>query len=235
MSSRTPNPERRIPVIAIDGPSGVGKGTVARALARTLGWHFLDSGSLYRILALAAKNAGISDKDEAAVAALAPRLDIKFDLQDVDNETIIVDGKDLSAAVRAETTGAQASVIAVYPKVRSALLERQRAFRRPPGLVADGRDMGTVVFPDAGLKIFLDANADERARRRLNQLRKAGIAANIAALREEIRERDVRDRSRTVSPLKPAADAVTIDTTELSAESVLARVEQLIEARAYAR
>jgi cytidylate kinase len=222
-------------VIAIDGPSGVGKGTVARTLARKLGWHLLDSGSLYRILALAAQGAGIADSNEAAVAALAPKIDIKFDVQHNENESIIVDGKELSAQLRAETTGQLASVIAVYPKVRAALLERQRAFRREPGLVADGRDMGTVVFPDAGLKIFLDASADERARRRLNQLRKAGIAANIAALREEIRERDVRDRSRSVSPLKPADDAVTIDTTELSVERVLARVEQLIEARAYAR
>lgn len=222
------------PVIAIDGPSGVGKGTVARAVARRLGWQFLDSGSLYRILALAAQKAGIDGADEAAVAALAPRLNIKFDLQDNENERIIVDGEELSARVRAETTGALASVIAVHPKVRAALLERQRAFRKPPGLVADGRDMGTVVFPDAGLKIFLDASPDERARRRMIQLRKAGIESNIAALREEIRERDVRDRSRTVSPLKAADDAVTIDTTELSIERVLARVEQLIEARAYA-
>ena len=224
-----------VPVIAIDGPSGVGKGTVARAVARRLGWQFLDSGSLYRILALAAQKAGIAGSDAAAVAALAPRLNIKFDLQDDENERIIVDGEDLTTRVRAETTGALASVIAVHPQVRAALLERQRAFRQPPGLVADGRDMGTVVFPDAGLKIFLDASADERARRRLNQLRKAGIAARIAALREEIRERDVRDRNRSVSPLKPADDAVTIDTTELSIEGVLARVGQLIEARGYAR
>lgn len=223
------------PVIAIDGPSGVGKGTIARAVARRRGWHFLDSGSLYRILALAARKAGIPDQDEAAVAALAPKLNIKFDIQDDDNESIIVDGEQLAPTVRAEATGALASVIAVYPKVRAALLERQRAFRQLPGLVADGRDMGTVVFPDATVKIFLDASADERARRRLNQLRKAGIAANIAALREEIRERDVRDRNRSVSPLKPADDAVTIDTTELPVERVLARVEQLIEARIHAR
>jgi cytidylate kinase len=224
-----------VPVIAIDGPSGVGKGTVARAVARKLGWRFLDSGSLYRILALAAKKAGIPDRDEAAVAVLAPRLNITFNIQADDNESIIVDGEELAPTVRAEATGKLASVIAVYPKVRAALLDRQRAFRQAPGLVADGRDMGTVVFPDATLKIFLDASADERARRRLNQLRKAGIEANIAALREEIRERDVRDRSRAVSPLKPADDAVTIDTTELSVERVLARVEQLIEARVYAR
>ena len=223
------------PVIAIDGPSGVGKGTVAKALARKLGWHFLDSGSLYRILALAAKQAGVRDSDEAAVAGVAPNLDIKFVVQEDDTEQIIVNGTDQTTLIRAETTGQLASVIAVYPKVRAALLQRQRAFRQPPGLVADGRDMGTVVFPDAPLKIFLDASADERARRRLNQLRKAGIAANIAALREEIRERDVRDRSRSVSPLKPADDAVTIDTTELSVERVLAHVEQLIEARGYAR
>jgi CMP/dCMP kinase len=224
-----------VPVITIDGPSGVGKGTVARAVARRLGWHFLDSGSLYRILALAAGKAGIAATDAAAVAALAPRLDIRFDLQHVDTESIIVDGEEIAGLVRAETTGQLASAIAVHAAVREALLARQRAFRRAPGLVADGRDMGTVVFPDAGLKIFLDASPDERARRRLIQLRKAGIEANIAALREEIRERDVRDRSRAVSPLKPADDAVTIDTTELSIERVLARVEQLIEARAYAR
>ena len=223
------------PVIAIDGPSGVGKGTVARAIARKLGWHFLDSGSLYRILALAAQKAGVAGADAAGVAALAPRLDIKFNVQHEEHERILVDGEDLATSVRAEATGALASVIAVHPQVRAALLERQRAFRKPPGLVADGRDMGTVVFPDAGLKIFLDATADERARRRMIQLRKAGIESNIAALREEIRERDVRDRSRSVSPLKAADDAVTIDTTELSIERVLARVEQLIEARAYAR
>ncbi|MGH8029088.1 MAG: (d)CMP kinase [Arenimonas sp.] len=224
-----------VPVVAIDGPSGVGKGTIARAAARKLGWHFLDSGSLYRILALAAQKAGISDRDEAAVAALAPKLNIKFDVQDYDNEHITVDGEELSARVRAEASGQLASVIAVYPKVRAALLERQRAFRQKPGLVADGRDMGTVVFPDAAVKIFLDASAEERARRRLNQLRKAGIAAKLAALHAEIRERDVRDRNRQHSPLKPADDAVVIDTTELTVQEVLARVEELLKARGYAR
>jgi cytidylate kinase len=223
------------PVIAIDGPSGVGKGTVARALARKLGWHFLDSGSLYRILALAAKKAGIPDSDEPAVARLAPALNIKFSVQDNDKESIIVDGEERVGAVRAEAAGQLASVIAVYPQVRAALLQRQRAFRQMPGLVADGRDMGTVVFPDAPVKIFLDASAEERARRRLNQLRKAGIEATLAALFAEIRERDVRDRSRQHSPLRAASDAVVIDTTELPVEAVLARVEELVKVRGYAR
>jgi CMP/dCMP kinase len=225
---------KRVPVITIDGPSGVGKGTVARALARQLGWHLLDSGSLYRILALAAQEASIPDTDEAAIAALAPRIDINFVVKDDDSEEINVDGENLTSRVRAESTGQLASVIAVYPQVRAALLERQRAFRRPPGLVADGRDMGSVVFPDAPLKIFLDASAEERARRRLNQLRKAGVEAKLAALFAEIRERDVRDRSRQHSPLKAADDAVVIDTTELPVEGVLSRVEEFVNARGFA-
>lgn len=223
-----------VPVIAIDGPSGVGKGTVAKALARRLGWHFLDSGSLYRILALAAQKAGIPDSEEPAIAALAPRIDIKFDLEHDDNERIIVDGEDLTSLIRTETTGQLASVIAVYPRVRAALLERQRAFRRAPGLVADGRDMGTVVFPDAPLKVFLDATAEERARRRLNQLSKAGINAKLSNLCAEIRARDVRDRSRQHSPLKAAGDAVVIDTTELTVQAVLSRVEELVDVRGFA-
>jgi CMP/dCMP kinase len=222
------------PVIAIDGPSGVGKGTVARALARRRGWHFLDSGALYRILALAALDAGVDSADAAAVAALAPGLDIKFSVEPDDNEHIIVGGKDVGARVRAETTGQLASVIAVLPEVRAALLARQRAFRQPPGLVADGRDMGTVVFPDAPLKIFLDATPEERARRRLKQLSEAGINAKLSNLCAEIRERDVRDRNRRHSPLKAASDAIVIDTTALPVAEVLSRVETLVNARGFA-
>lgn len=221
----------RVPVVAIDGPSGVGKGTVARALARKLNWHFLDSGALYRILALAAQSGGIPLEQASRVAALAPGLDIRFDVGNGEQETIRINGQDLTASVRAETTGRLASVIAVFSEVRAALLMRQRAFRTAPGLVADGRDMGTVVFPDATVKIFLDASAEERARRRHAQLRAAGIEARMRALCEEIRERDVRDRSRSHSPLKPAEDAIVIDTTELSAAAVLLRIEEIVKAR----
>ncbi len=219
------------PVITIDGPSGVGKGTVARALARKRNWHFLDSGALYRILALSAQSAGIPLEQAARVAALAPDLDIRFDVGSGEQESIRVNGQDLTARVRAETTGKLASVIAVFPEVRAALLKRQRAFRTAPGLVADGRDMGTVVFPDAAVKIFLDASPEERARRRHAQLRAAGIEARMRALCEEIAQRDVRDRNRSHSPLKPAEDAVVIDTTELPADAVLLRIEEIIKAR----
>ena len=216
-----------VPVIAIDGPSGVGKGTVARALAKTLGWHFLDSGALYRILALAAQKAGVPFQKTNEVAALAAGLQIRF----TGGGQILVDGADLTQQVRAETTGALASAIAVCPEVRTALLKRQRAFRVEPGLVADGRDMGTVVFPDAPLKVFLDASADERARRRLIQLREAGLEATIAPLLAEIRARDERDRNRSTAPLKPAEDAIVMDTTTIAADGVLKKVLDLAVSR----
>lgn len=216
----------RVPVITVDGPSGVGKGMVTRWLAQRTAFHRLDSGALYRILALAA--AGSVDLDDgAAVAALAPGLKIEFVGTTEDDEAILVGGQDWTREVRAETTGALASRIAVAPEVRAALLQRQKDFRTAPGLIADGRDMGTVVFTDARLKLFLDASPEERAARRLNQLSKAGIAANFATLCEEIRARDARDRGRAVAPLKPADDAHLIDTTGLSPSAVLAKVEAL--------
>jgi len=226
------------PVIAIDGPSGVGKGTMARALARRLGWHFLDSGALYRILALAARDAGVRLEDAAAVAALAPSLAIRFAVGEEDR--IELNGRDVTAEVRAETTGSLASVVAALPAVRAALLARQRDFRRPPGLVADGRDMGTVVFPDAPVKVFLEATPEERARRRLRQLVQGGQLredeqnVKLSSLCAEIRERDLRDRNRTHSPLKAAADAVVIDTTQLPPDAVLKRIEELIMAQGFA-
>ncbi|MDP3859594.1 MAG: (d)CMP kinase [Stagnimonas sp.] len=216
----------RIPVITVDGPSGVGKGMVTRWLAQRTGFHRLDSGALYRILALAAANSVDLD-NHAAVAALASGLKIEFVGTSEDDEAILVGGQDWTREVRAETTGALASRIAVSPEVRAALLQRQKDFRVAPGLIADGRDMGTVVFTDARLKLFLDASPEERADRRLKQLSKAGIAANFATLCEEIRARDARDRSRSVAPLKPADDAYLIDTTGLSPEAVLAKVEAL--------
>ena len=215
-----------VPVITVDGPSGVGKGMVTRWLAERTAFHRLDSGALYRILALAAANSVDLD-DHAAVAALAAGLKIEFVGTTEDDEAILVGGQDWTREVRAETTGALASRIAVSPEVRAALLQRQMDFRVAPGLIADGRDMGTVVFTDARLKLFLDASPEERAIRRLNQLSKAGIAANFATLCEEIRARDARDRGRPVAPLKPADDAHLIDTTGLSPSAVLAQVEAL--------
>ena len=214
-----------VPVITIDGPSGSGKGTVAALLAGKLGWNFLDSGALYRLLAFAARNHGVDRTNEEALKVLAEHLDVQFGAaRDGHGMVIILEGEDVTEAIRNETVGAGASQVAALPVVRTALLQRQKAFREAPGLVADGRDMGTVVFPDAPLKIFLTASAEERARRRYLQLKARGDDVNLASLLEEIRERDERDTQRAVAPLKPAEDAIQLDSTTLSIEEVLQRI-----------
>ncbi len=209
-----------IPVIAIDGPSGSGKGTIARRLARALGWHFLDSGALYRLVALSAVRAGVSLEDAAGLAALARTMDVEFGSDDDDNERIWLAGDDVTSAVRDEICGANASAVAQIPAVRAALLERQRAFQRAPGLVADGRDMGTHVFVDAALKVFLTASAGERARRRHKQLKDKGMDVSLAALSRDIEDRDRRDSERSLAPLRPAGDARILDSSGQSIEAV---------------
>lgn len=206
-------------MIAIDGPAGSGKGTVARRVAEELGFGFLDSGALYRLAALAALRSGTDLEDAAAVAALARGLDIRFQ-----GEEVFLGAEPVTEAIRAEDCGKAASRVAAYPAVRAALLERQRAFRRPPGLVADGRDMASVVFPDAVLKVFLTASAEERARRRYKQLMGKGIHANMPALLQDIRERDARDSARGAAPLQQVSDARLLDTTSLSISQVVDRV-----------
>jgi cytidylate kinase len=217
------------PVLAIDGPSGSGKGTIAREVAGALGFHLLDSGALYRLVALAGRDAGIAD--EAGLAALAARIEIQFGASASGGERITLGGRDVTAEVRLETTGALASKVAALPAVRSALLARQHGFRRLPGLVADGRDMGTVVFPDAPLKVFLTASPEERAKRRHNQLIDKGNADSLAALSRDIAERDARDSTRAVAPLRPAPDAVVIDTTGVSVAAIVGRVLDLARIR----
>lgn len=213
-----------VPIIAVDGPSGSGKGTVSRLVASQLGWHLLDSGALYRLVALAGVMRGISSGDEPAHAVFAATLDARFETDAAGQERILLGGQDVTLELRAESTGNLASVVAAMPTVRGALLDRQRAFAEPPGLVADGRDMGTVVFPAAGLKVFLTASAEERARRRYNQLKEKGLAANLAGLSQEIQERDRRDSARSVAPLRPATDAVIIDSTGMPVGQVVTQV-----------
>ena len=207
------------PVIAIDGPSASGKGTVAQAVAGALRFHYLNSGALYRAVAQAALESGSDLEKELILSNIALNLKANFSMDRVELE-----GRDVSRAIRSEAVGAVASRIAAFPAVRKALLQRQRAFRQAPGLVADGRDMGTVVFPDAALKIYLTATPEERAARRYKQLMAKGMGASMAALLQDIRERDARDGTRAVSPLRMAADAVLIDTTGIPAADAIAQV-----------
>lgn len=210
------------PVITIDGASGTGKGTISQLLATRLGWHFLDSGALYRVLALAALKHAIPHHDEKSLQVLGEQLDVLFIAQPGQHPRIVLEGEDVTETIRTEQIGNGASVVGALPGVRAALLERQRAFRAGPGLVADGRDMGTVVFPDAVHKYFLTASPEERARRRYQQLIARGIDVNLGSLLEELKARDQRDQSRAIAPLKPADDAVVVDTDQRSIEEVLA-------------
>ena len=210
-------------VLTIDGPVSSGKGTVARLVAARLGWHLLDSGALYRVLGYHARNQGVALDDEAALVAMAKSLPVRFVEQQGDT-AVILDGEDVSNIIRQESVGELASQVAVLQPVRDALLARQRAFAEAPGLVADGRDMGTVVFTSAPLKIYLTASAEERARRRFEQLKEKGFGATLATLVEDIRTRDDRDMNREVAPLRPADDAVVIDSTTLSVDDVVNRI-----------
>ena len=209
-----------VPVITIDGPSGSGKGTIARRVAEALGYHLLDSGALYRLTAMSAKLRGIALDDSSQLAMVAKELDVHFDSDEQGSERIWLNGIDVSKEVREESTGKGASMVAAIPEVREALLERQRGFQQPPGLVADGRDMGTHVFADAALKIFLTASAEERARRRHKQLKDKGMDVSLAALSRDIEGRDRRDSERSVAPLRPAKDARFLDSSGHSIEAV---------------
>ena len=213
-----------VPVITIDGPSGSGKGTVSRAVAKALGWSLLDSGALYRLVALAGRRASVGLSDGAALGQLASRIDIRFGSNESGDEVVWLDGQDATRAIRTEEAAGDASRVAALGEVRAALLDRQRRFAVPPGLVADGRDMGTVIFPRARVKIFLTASPATRADRRHKQLKEKGVAANLAALSLEIAERDRRDSTRTASPLVASADATVLDTTGMSVDEVIGRI-----------
>lgn len=221
-------------IVTIDGPSGSGKGTIARAVARHAGWHLLDSGALYRLVALAGVLAALPADDREGHARLASAMDVVFGIDRQGDELVILNGRDVTADIRSETAGQGASRVAAWPNVRMALLDRQRAFAVPPGLVADGRDMGTIVFPQAELKIFLTASPEERAQRRYKQLKDKGSGVSLAALSREITERDLRDSTRAVAPLKPAPDARVIDSTGLTIDQVVGRVLELGAGRLWA-
>lgn len=216
-----------IPVLTIDGPSGSGKGTLAQRLARDLGWHYLDSGAIYRVLAQAAIKHQLDLTDETALIALAQQLDLQFEFVD-DELTVCLEGEDISLLIRSEQAGTAASKVAVVAAVRQALLQRQRDFRQWPGLVTDGRDMGTIVFPHAPFKVFLTASAEQRAKRRHKQLKQKGIESNLSGLIAEISERDRRDSEREVAPLKAADGALILDSTDLGIDAVYEQVRALL-------
>ena len=213
-----------IPVVCIDGPGGAGKGTVAKAVAEALSFHLLDSGAIYRVMALAVQKHNLDTDDLTQLADCAYRLDVSFITPDSGLVQTWLEGEDVTEQLRLESTATMASKVAAIPAVRDALLQRQRDFAQAPGLVADGRDMGTIVFPEAPVKVFLTASAEERAKRRHKQLQEQGKSVSIARLLEAIEERDARDRNRSVAPLQPAEDAISIDTTELSIDAVVNRV-----------
>ena len=220
------------PVVCIDGPSGAGKGTAAVMVAQALGYHLLDSGALYRVVAIAAEKRGVSPTDEAAVAAIAQSMRLDFAVSSAEEPVqVLLEGENITDEVRLESTGAKASVVAPLKAVRAALLDYQRHFVKSPGLVADGRDMGTVVFPESPYKIFLTASAEERADRRYKQLKNKGVNVSLAAVLEDIRIRDDRDMNRATAPLKASADALTIDSTSLSIKEVVDSIIEFVRSR----
>jgi len=216
--------QESVPVITIDGPSGAGKGTVARIVAEQLGWHLLDSGAIYRVLAVATQHHHVGIDDEEPLIPMAAHLDVQFEISSQGESKVILEGENVTNTIRSEEIGALASKVAAFPRVREALLRRQRAFSVAPGLVADGRDMGTVVFSNAPVKVFLTASAEERADRRFNQLKEKGFDVKIGRLLDDIRQRDERDRNREVAPLIPAEGALIIDSTSLSIQEVVNKV-----------
>lgn len=216
--------QESIPVITIDGPSGAGKGTVARLVAEQLGWHLLDSGAIYRVLAVATQHHNVSLDDEEPLIPMAAHLDVQFEITSQGEGKIILEGENVTNTIRSEEIGSLASKVAAFPRVREALLRRQRAFCVTPGLVADGRDMGTVVFSNAPVKVFLTASAEERAQRRFNQLKEKGFDVKIGRLLDDIRLRDERDQNRKVAPLIAAEGALIIDSTELSIDEVVGKI-----------
>lgn len=216
--------QESIPVITIDGPSGAGKGTAARLVAEQLGWHLLDSGAIYRVLAVAIQHHNIDIQEEEPLIPIAAHLDVQFEITPDGESKVILEGEDVSHSIRTEEVGAIASQVAAFPRVREALLRRQRAFKVSPGLVADGRDMGTVVFTDAPVKVFLTASAEERAQRRYNQLKEKGFDVKIGRLLDDIRQRDERDQNRKVAPLIAAEGALTVDSTNLCIQDVVTKI-----------